>query len=320
MAAHVLTGADESILRAAVSELIHQLVGDGDRSLMVDEFDGEEYQLRPVVDAAQTPPFLTATRVVLARGVGRFTTDELVPLLGYLADPLPTTELVLVGGGGRIAKALTDAVKTAGGTVRDTAPPVRARDRQGWISDEAATAGIRLAPAAMALIAERLGEDMGRVDGILTTLAATYGNGRALGVGDVEPFLGEAGGVPPWELTDAVDAGDTSRALILLTRMTGPGGRHPLQVMAVLHTHYGRLARLDGTDVTSEVQAAEMLGMKPGFPVKKALQQYRRLGGGAVQRAVELLAAADIDLRGGRELPDEIVMEVLVARLSRLRR
>ena len=153
------------------------------------------------------------------------------------------------------------------------------------------------------------------------TLAATYGGGaRQLGPDDVEPFLGEGGGVPPWELTDAIDAGNTATALALLARMSGPGGRHPLQLMAILHAHYGRLARLDGVDATSEAQAAEALGIKPGFPARKALTQYRRLGGGGVQRAIDLLAAADLDLRGAKDLPDDVIMDVLVARLSRLRR
>ena len=34
-----------------------------------------------------------------------------------------------------------------------------------------------------------------------------------------------------------------------------------------------------------------MLGIKPGFPARKALEQYRRLGGGGVQRAIDLLAS-----------------------------
>ena len=46
--------------------------------------------------------------------------------------------------------------------------------------------------------------------------------------------------------------------------MTGAGGRHPLQLMAILHSHYVRLARLDGVDASSEAQAAEVLGIKPG--------------------------------------------------------
>ena len=321
MTVHLLTGDDESILRAAVSELVHELVGDGDRSLMVDEFDGDDVEVRSVVDAAQTPPFLTDRRVVVVRDIGGFTTEELAPLVGYLADPLPTTELVMVGGGGRLAKTLTDAAKAAGAVVRNTTPPSRSRDRQAWIAAEAAASGVKLAPAAASAIADRLGEEVGRLDGILQTLAATYGGGaRQLGPDEVEPFLGEGGGVPPWELTDAIDAGSTATALALLARMSGPGGRHPLQLMAILHAHYGRLARLDGVDATSEAQAAEALGIKPGFPARKALTQYRRLGGGGVQRAIDLLAAADLDLRGAKDLPDDVIMDVLVARLSRLRR
>ena len=61
---------DPDLVRTAVADLVHELVGDGDRSMMVDEFDDDEYELRLVVDAAQTPPFLTDKRVVVARDVG----------------------------------------------------------------------------------------------------------------------------------------------------------------------------------------------------------------------------------------------------------
>jgi DNA polymerase-3 subunit delta len=319
MSVHLLTGGDESILRAAVSDLVHALAAGGERSLMVDEFDGDDYELRSVVDAAQTPPFLTERRIVVARDIGRFAADDLAPLVGYLADPLETTDLVLAGGGGRLPKALTDAVKRAGGTTTSTDPPQRARDRQGWIAEHAAAAGVRLSPPAAAAVAEQLGEDVGRLDGLLATLAATFGGTRTLKPDDVEPFIGEGGGVPPWDLTDAIDGGDTAAALALLGRMMGAGGRHPLQLMAILHAHYVRLARLDGTAASSEAEVAEILGIK-GFPAKKALAQYRRLGGDGVRRAIDLLAGADLDLRGRRDLDPDVVMEILVARLSRLRR
>jgi DNA polymerase-3 subunit delta len=318
MAVHVLTGDDESILRAAVGDVVRRLVGDGDRSLMVDEFDGDEYELRSVVDAAQTPPFLTERRIVVARDVGRFTADDVGPLVGYLADPLDSTELVLVGGGGRMPKALTDAAKGAGAHQTDTSPPSRQKDRQSWIAVQAEEHAIRLEPAASARLASWLGEDVGRLDGILATLVSTYGTNRKLEAADVEPFIGDAGGVPPWDFTDAIDAGDTTTALILLGRMTGAGDRHPLQIMAILHTHYARLARLDGVDATTEATAASAMGIKPGYPAKKALTTYRRLGGAGVQRAITLLADADLAMRGETDLPSDLVMEVLVARLSRL--
>jgi len=122
MAVHLITGDDESLLLAAVSDVVHRLVGQGDRSLMVDEFDDDEYDIARVVDAAQTSPFLTELRVVVARGLGRFTTDDVGALVAYVGDPLPSTELVLVAGGGRLPKALTDAVKKNGGVIVDTAP------------------------------------------------------------------------------------------------------------------------------------------------------------------------------------------------------
>ena len=318
MGVHLLTGDDESVLRAKAHDLIHQLVGGDDRSLMVDEFDGEEYELRLVADAAQTMPFLTARRIVVARDVGRFNADEVTPLVHYLEHPLDTTELVLVAGGGRLAKKLADAVKAAGGVTTNTTPPNRAKDRQTWVRAEAEAHGLRLDGAAAARIADQLGEGVGRLEGLLGVIRSAYGEGVRLGVAEIEPFIGEAGGVPPWDFTDAIDAGRTAEALTLMARMIHGGDRHPLQVMAILHGHYGKLARLDGVDARSEHDAAEAMGIKSGFPAKKALANYRRLGGGNVRRAVQLLADADLDLRGDTDLESEMVMEVLVARLSRL--
>lgn len=319
MSVHLLLGDDESVLRSQVSDLVKRLVGDGDRSLMVDEFEGEEYELRSVADAAQTPPFLTERRVVVARDVGRFAAGDLAPLTNYLADPLPTTELVLVGGGGRLAKQLTDGVVAAGGHKVDTSPPSRANDRITWVRAQAEQAGLRLDTHAAARIGNHLGEDTGRLAGILAVLASTYGEGVRVGEADVEPFLGEGGGVPPWDLTDALDKGHTAKALELSRRMVHGGDRHPLQILAILHNHYSRLARLDGADARSENDAAAAIGIKPGFPAKKALGTYRDLGGPAVGRAVQLLARADRDLHGETGLDAETVLDVLVARLSRLR-
>lgn len=319
MAVHLLTGDDESILRSAVATLVQDLVDGGDRALMVDEFDDDEYTVGALVDAAQTAPFLTEKRVVVAREAGRFETAELEPLIGYLADPLDTTELVIEWGSGRRAKAFNDALSKAGATIVSTSPPNRAKDRVAWVSDEAAKAGVRLNGAAAQRLATHLGENVSDLDGILRTLSSTFGSGVSVGPELVEPFLGDAGGVPPWDLTDAIDAGKTEVALTLLGRMLGAGDRHPLQVMAILQGHYVKLATLDGSGVRTEAEAASALGIKPGFPARKALELSRRMGSTAIRRAIELLAAADLDLRGGSELDDRLVMEILVARLSRLR-
>ncbi len=56
------------------------------------------------------------------------------------------------------------------------------------------------------------------------------------------------------------------------------------------------------------------------FPAKKALQQSRALGSAKVARAIEMLARADVDVRGATAVEDRTTMEVLVARLATLHR
>ena len=56
------------------------------------------------------------------------------------------------------------------------------------------------------------------------------------------------------------------------------------------------------------------------FPARKALRQSRKLGSKRIARSVELLAQADLDLRGATAVAPEAVLEVLVARLTQLNR
>jgi DNA polymerase-3 subunit delta len=270
-----------------------------------------------VVEAAQTPPFLGSRRVVVARAIGRFSAADVAPLVAYLGDPLPTSALVLVGGGGQIAKALLDAVKKVGHVV-DAGAPSSGKARQSWLAAQLKSAPVSLDARAAELVGSHLGEDVGRLPSLLELLAAAHGEGASVGADEVAPFLGEAGGVAPWDLTDAIDRGDTAAALENLHRLLG-SGRHSLVILASLHNHYTRILRLEGSGAADEKAAAQMLGINGStFPARKALSQARRLGHDAVARAVTLLAEADLALKGAIEWPDGLVLEVLVARLSRL--
>ncbi len=323
---HLVRGDDEVILRDTTRDLVHALLGDMDAGLAVEEVGAERLRpgdgdpsIVPLVEAAQTPPFLTDRRVVVGRDLDMFTrAEQITALVAYLADPLPTTALVLAWGAGRVPKALVDAVAGCGGQQIDTSP---GRKLGAWVEEQVAAAGLHLDPAATGRVVAWLGDDPQRLVGVLGTLVGSFGPGARLGVDDIEPFLGEAGGVPPWELTDALDRGDIAGALDKLGRMTAGGGRHPLQIMATLQGHYARMLTLDGAPLTGEKDAAQLLGMRGStFPARKALTQARRLGHERVVEAIELLATADLDLRGGKAWPDGLVLEVLVARLARLAR
>jgi DNA polymerase-3 subunit delta len=324
---HLVRGDDEVLVRDAAREVVHALAADLDPGLAVEEVGRDRFTapdtgdatIVPLVEAAHTPPFLTERRVVVGRDLELFTrAAQVAPLVDYLADPLPTTSLVLVWHGGRLPRSLVEAVKACRGVQIDASP---GRKVAGWVDDQVSAAGLTLDRAATDRVLQWLGDDPPRLVGLLGTLAGSFGAGARLGAADIEPYLGEAGGVPPWELTDALDRGNIPIALAKLRRLTAGGGRHALQIMATLHGHYGRMLALDGAAVGGERDAAALLGMKGStFPARKALAQARKLGHDRVVRAMDLLAAADLDLRGGKAWPDDLVLEVLVARLARLSR
>jgi DNA polymerase III subunit delta len=317
--AYLVRGDDPTLVAQSVHDVVVALVGDHDPDMVVEEHGGastEDVDVGVVVDALTTPPFLTDRRIVVLRDAGRLVAADAARLAGCLDDPLPGVTLVLAAGGGTIPAALAKAVERRG-EVRDTKVGT-GRARTQWLIDRLHDGPVRLDARAAAVLGEHLGGDVGRLRGLLDTLASAYGQGASIDPDRLEPFLGEAGGVAPWDLTDAIDGGNTADALRALERMFGAGGLHPLQVMATLHRHYQGVLRLDGSGVTSAEDAAARLDMRSTFPAKKALEQSRRLGPAGISRAVTLLADADLDVRGRSALPPETVLQVLVGRLSRL--
>lgn len=308
-------GSDETLISEAVAEHVRQLVGPEDRTLMVEDYPSD-HSMAAAVGSAETPSMFTERRVVVLRDVSKRPADDLEILARYLAQPNDETDLVIDWGSGRVLKAIADGVKACGGRSIDPTPPSKTKDRRDWWETTIEASKLALHPAAVRLLIDWLGEDVARFSSLAETLRTTYGD-KTITADDLRPFLGERGDSKPWDLTDAIDAGDAPVALTVLRRLMQAGERHPLQILAQLHNHYARLARLDGVDISSAADAEAALGIK-GFPAQKAVGSYRNLGSSGVRRAYGLLAAADLDVRGGTGLEEDVVMDVLVARLARL--
>jgi len=329
---HLVAGDDPRFRTDAARALITELLGADDPSLALEEFslaaraDSGDSDTAPAADgppivatalgSASTPPFGTERRVIVIRDVGAMSAADADAVARYLADPCPTTALVLVAGGGRMPVALTKAVKAAGGVEIKTSP-AKTGDALTAALDGA---DVKLTAAAARRVADWFGDDAGRIPALLDVLRAAYGDGARIDVDDVEPYLGEAGGVAPYHLTGAIDKGDAAGALEILHRLRG-ASFHPLQVMAVLHKHYQRMLRLDDPSIGGEQGAVEALGgkVKP-YPAGLSLRQARLLGRDGLQTAYGHLAKADVDLRGATALPEDAVLEVLIARLAGLSR
>ncbi len=324
-----VVGTDATMVYDALHRIVGEALAGLDPAVALEDFTARdvaaptgESVVPAVLEALYTPAFLVERRVVVVREAQGLAAAEAAPLLEWMASPTPATVLVVAVVGAksnRLVKAAAQVVDVAvGSRASERAAFVRTTFERYRVSVEAATAQE---------VAAVVGDDVARVDALARTLRSIYGS-APLRFEHVAPYLGDAGDVPAWDLTDAIDAGDAALAIEVARRMLASHRRSGLQLIAVLERHYLSVARLEGSGATTREAAAALLSMNP-FPAGKALAVAGRLGAARVATAVSWLAEADLALKGGasyggRDLESDLdlteltVIEVLVARLARL--
>lgn len=321
-------GADSTIVHDAVFRELNELLGGLDAALALEDIsatatnDDGPSAIRRALDALNTPPFLTDRRVVVVRDAVALSAEDAEQLVAWAAHPTPGVTCVVAIEGGRGAAAL----RTGAHRIVDVSVGNKAKERAAFVAAAFERNGVRAGGPVHEAIAAQLGEDMARVDSLARTLAAIFGT-AVVKVEDVEPYLGDAGNVPEWDLTDAIESGAVADAVATVQRMLETRARNGLQIVNILQRHYLRMARLEGSGAQTGADAAKLIGGH-AYPAQKLLHAARVLGPERIARAVGLVTQADADLKGGVDYggrtedaidqTDLVVTEVLVARLARL--
>ena len=328
MSSTVVVGTDATMVYDALHNVVQSALGDLDPSFALEDFTVKdvtasgESVISAVLEALNTPPFLVSRRVVVVRDAQGLATDETAALVTWLQRPAPDVELIigLVGAKShKLVKAVSQVVEVNVG--------IGSKNRVAFVTEKMAQYRVTLDARAAATIAHRVGDDVARVDSLARLLASIYGSAPLTG-DHVEPYLGDAGGVPEWDLTDALESANAATAITVARRMLDSRGRAGVQIIFALQRYYLRMAHLEGAAVSSADEAAQLLGMNP-FGAKKLLAMAHRLGPERIADAVHLIANADADLKGAvsyggkdldtdQDVTDLTVIEVLVARLARL--
>ncbi len=317
MVLRFIIGDDSILLGEAITRAVDELVGNGDRGLMLETLTEVDYraddgtwQCAPLLDAVRTPPFLTDRRVVVGRHLSRFgRKDQYAPLVSLLAEPLATTDLVLIWERGVdpkvdrlpvLPKPLQQAADTAGITVENLVPPKKGDGGQ-WLRAQLNNSTLQFSEGAVAAVVELLGDERNRVVGLLRTLEGALGAEATVDAKAVATYGGEQGETAPWAICDVIEKGKVEESMAFLPRVMPYSGTAAdrksaaFRLVGILHGRYSNQLSPSGGRSWGRKLAPEKLG-----------------------RAIELLADADLSLRGTKDWPPELVIEVLVARLTTL--
>lgn len=193
--------------------------------------------LDAAISAAQMPPMMADRRLVEIRDLHLAQPAELEALLDYLANPVPSTMLVLVAGTFVTGKGkpnwgvrFRNAVKKVGDYHSFKAADV---DLARFAVDEARSLGKRLARNDAALLVEWLGADLARVRSEVHKLVLYVGDRDEVVAADIETCCALLGEAEIWSLTGAIAAGDTDGALAATHRLLS-GGDDPRRLLAMI--------------------------------------------------------------------------------------
>lgn len=324
-----VVGTDATMVYDALRNVVSDALSGLDPSFALEDFTAKDVAVSSsesivsrVLEALNTPPFLVERRVVVVRDAQSLLSDEAGQLVAWLANPAPGIVLVLGVVGtkaNKLVKASSDVVEVNVSS--------RAQDRVAYVESKLREYQVTVDHDAAERIAIQVGDDLARVDSVARTLRSIFGS-APLTFSNVEPYVGDAGDVPEWDLTDAIDAGNAAKAIKVARRMLDSKSRAGLQIVNMLQRHYLRMARLEGSGARGDDDAAALLGINR-YPAGKALRVAQRLGSNRISAAVHMIANADLDLKGGvsyggKDLDTDLdvteltVVEVLVARLARL--
>lgn len=224
----LLTGK-EIFLRLQYTAMLREALEKVHGEVETFQFEGETAELAAVLDECRSFGLMATHKLVIVDDADKFVRAETRPMLErYAASPSEQATLVLRAGRWNRGK-LDDAIAKVGlvgkcdGVGTDTA--IR------WAQGRATRAyGSSIDPRCAALLVERLGPDLGRIDAELAKLATaagmTGGKGNPITAGLINELVGMTREVEsPWVIQEPLLSGDAGYALSELRVVLGNSPR-----------------------------------------------------------------------------------------------
>lgn len=205
---YALVGPDAFLQLQELTGIVSQLPPDATRI----DLDGEKAELADVLDELQSiSMFGGDIKVVVIRNADEFISRFRESMEKYVEKPSPTGVLILrlnsLNKSHRIAKLLQKHAQII------ACEPPKPAQLPAWIQQRAKTAHkLTVAPEAARLLAELIGNDLGKLDNELAKLALQVDSAR-VDVADIGRNVSFQREQAMWDLTNAMAAGQTTEAL-----------------------------------------------------------------------------------------------------------
>ena len=320
------------------SAILKHLVPEQLRDFSLHDLDLSSMPVQEVLDRAQTPSLMAPFQVFFVRNLKQLYgrgqhNHEYEAIERYCKDPNPSAVIVFV------ADHISIPADTRRMEMQDRERYERIRETLGdfcgilemarvdesdgvrWVIDTAAQQQVKVDSDAARELVDSLGADMMMISNELEKLLLFVGEKKRITIGDVETMVLAAKQRSLYELTDAISAKDTARALDSLAGLlaAGEGEDAAIGHLYMLSRTFRQMLVILEKNVrdTRAIWQALWQGFRvPPFAAEDVIKQARRYGSRReLVRAIRLVARADVELRSNPP-SKRLVLEKLVLDLT----
>jgi DNA polymerase III subunit delta len=312
-----LLHGEEPYFIDAITELIEESVlTDTEKEFNQTVVYGRDTDPGSIIDMARRFPMMANYQVVVVREAQDI--EKIENLQPYVEKPQPSTILVIAHKYRKIdqRKSFAKSVDKAG--VLFESARIYENKVPGWINEQIVGMGYSIRPEACQLLAEYLGNDLGRISSELEKLLINLPAGNAIDAAIIERNIGINKDYNIFELQNALGARDVAKANRIVSHFAANTRQNPMiVVLTVLFSFFMKLMIYHQLPDKSRNVAAAALSVNPFFLKDYTLAaekySFRRL-----RAIIGLLREYDLRLKGinngsteESELLRELVYKIL---------
>lgn len=293
----LITGPEQVLAERAASSTI-ALVRESDPNAELVRLEAATYE-RGDLQLHTSPSLFGDSKIVLVRDLDEGREEMIADLVEVVTAGSPDARLIVVHKGGVRGKKALDVLKKNGARLIE-APAIKSdRDKSAFVTNEFRTAGRKVAPDAVRALLEAVGKDLRELASACKQLADDTEGMVTADV--VQRYYGGKVEATGFRVADAAISGNLPEALRLM-RHALASGLDPVPIVAVLASQLRQVARVATAGRGPSGALAKQLGMAP-WQVDRARRDVKGWDGSRLGSAIQAVAAADFDVKGGGRDP-----------------
>lgn len=282
-----LQGEEEYYIDQVMQYAEHQILPDSEASFNLTVFYGKDAVWTEVINACRRYPMFAERQVVLLKEAQHMT--DIGWIESYIANPLSSTVLVVSYKGKKVdgRSSLSKVLKKEAEQL--TADKLYDNQLPSWTQDMIASRGYTIAPRALSLLVDHIGNDLSRIANEFNKVIMNMGVRKEITEDDIEKYVGISKDYNVFELQEAISSKNLSKAITIIQYFDSNPKAGPIQmVLPALYSHFSKVITIFQLADKSEKALKPMFYFN-SFAVKQALETVLNYNYDGVEKVLLLL-------------------------------